>query len=526
MVSKRTFQHILLLFIFLPACAFAAVGEAKKNLCTVTINSNDEAQLFKSNLSPANWNFIELAPAQPDKASVNWFNEACKQNIRCDILLISGHFAGSFFGSTKLRLSMEDLERNSCDQKCDGILKQPREVFLFGCNTLASKEKDSRSPEEYMRVLLADGFSTVQASQIVSFRYSGFGDSYKHRMTQVFATTPRIYGFSSIGPSGLNVAPKLQNYFDLAVKNYVNYDTYVSKSGIQTNKKLFSALSHTSLSQATGAIPKMQSVDEKPYCYIRSEQKSSAEKLRFIQKLFHTSGAIKILPHIEDFLHRLKSDSKKLSSEDKEILDELATDEKLKHDLLSLLQLNGDIYLPLKTHVLNTLKNLDLVSNRFIADAYNELVDLNTPFTEVRRNALCSLLGQVNIPAAVIPKERWLESEFINSVVCLKPNDKGIQDQIAKVIQIASDSNLKATAIWFFYSLPSDDPAIQAVLATALRDDTQILIRQSAVMVLRHLKPTNLGVINLISEAFMLEKDSAIKLQIQNLLTSIQWKND
>ena len=481
MVPYFLICYIAALFLFsspVTAAQSSVLVKPKKNLCTVTINSNDEAELFKSNMSPLDWNFIELAPQVVESASKNWFNEACQQNIRCDILLISGHFAGSFFGNTKLKLSMEDLERNSCDQKCDGILKQPREVFLFGCNTLASKEKDSRSPEEYMQVLLADGFSTAQASQIVSFRYSGFGDSYKQRMTQVFATTPRIYGFSSIGPSGQNAAPKLKKYLQSSIKDYADYDTYVSKSGTKTNLQLFTALRYTSIAQTTGAIPLMQSVDEKPYCYIRSEQTSSVDKLRYIQNLFQTGRAIKILPHIEEFLHGLKKNSKMLSSEEQQILTEFATDEKLKLDLLALLQLTGDIYLPLKTHVINTLKDLDLVSNQFISDAYNDLVDLRSPFTDIRTSTLCSLQGHVNIPASVIPPERYLEYEFITAIMCLKPNEKVIQNQVANVVKSTTNSKLKITAIWFFYQVPTDDVGIQSILATVLRDDPEIYQRQ------------------------------------------------
>ncbi len=503
------------------AAKSAVQSSSKKNLCTVTINSNNESELFKRNLSPSDWNFIELAPKSAETASKNWFNEACQQNIRCDVLVISGHFAGSFFGNTNLKLSMEDLERNSCDQKCDGILKQPREVFLFGCNTLASKEKDSRSPEEYMQVLLGDGFSTEQASQIVSFRYSGFGDSYKQRMTQVFATTPRIYGFSSIGPSGSTVEPMLQSYLHTNAKDYADYGTYVSKSGTKTNLQLSLALDSTSLTQATGAIPLLKYADEKPYCYIRNEQRSSVDKLRYIQNLFQTGHAIKILPHIEEFLQQLKN-KKTLSPEEQNILTELATDQKLKSDLIALLQLTGDVYLPLKTHVLNTLKDLNLVSSQFISKAYNELIDLNSPFTNIRSSTLCSLQGQIIIPTSIIPTARYRDYEFITAMMCLKLNDKVIQNQVADTISIATDPKLKLTAIWFFYQAPTDDVAIQSILATALRDDLEANIRQSAITVLRYLKPKNLAVINLIVQAFIKEKNSEIKEQIEAVLASVR----
>lgn len=217
--------------VILPFSVGAAPKLIKKNACTVTINSKNEAEIFKKHLSPENWNFIELAPTDSsDKTDKTWFNQACQKNIRCDLLIISGHFGGTFFGSSKLTLSTEDLEKNSCDQKCDGILKQPREVFLFGCNTLATKEKDRRTPEDYLQVLLADGFSMAQASQIVSFHYSSFGNSFKDTMAQVFASVPRLYGFSSIAPSGVSISPLLNNYLQSSAKEYEDFDTYTKIS--------------------------------------------------------------------------------------------------------------------------------------------------------------------------------------------------------------------------------------------------------------------------------------------------------
>ncbi len=112
----------------------------KKTVCSMVINSADEINAFKSALSPNAFDFVELT--QNKKDSADWFRNSCAAKIQSDILVISGHFAGTFFGESGLNLPINDLESASCRSECDGILKRPKEVFLFGCNTLAGKKAD------------------------------------------------------------------------------------------------------------------------------------------------------------------------------------------------------------------------------------------------------------------------------------------------------------------------------------------------------------------------------------------------
>ena len=83
----------------------------------------------------------------------DWFDKACASGIRCDQLVISGHFGGTFFGMSGNALSLSTLEAKGCSKSCEGILSHPYEVFLFGCNTLSGKEKDSRTPEQHLQIL-------------------------------------------------------------------------------------------------------------------------------------------------------------------------------------------------------------------------------------------------------------------------------------------------------------------------------------------------------------------------------------
>ena len=176
----------------------ASVGWAKKTVCSITINSNDEVEAAKKMLPAQDFDFIELTQMGGD----DWFKRACEKKVSCDVLIVSGHFGGTFFGSSQKTLPISELESESCSNQCDSILKQPKEVFLFGCNTLAGKNQDKRTPEQYREVLMQDGFTAAQAEQVVAFRYSPIGINFSSRMAHIFRNTSRIYGFNSVSPLG------------------------------------------------------------------------------------------------------------------------------------------------------------------------------------------------------------------------------------------------------------------------------------------------------------------------------------
>jgi len=205
-------------FLIVASTILAAINShATRTVCTITINSSDEKQLFQSKLSSEDFKFVELtdfASNEVSSSSKNWMERACQAGITCDVLIVSGHFGGSFFGSNEknLSLSSSEMERLSCTKSCNGILRNPKEVFLFGCNTLASKEKDHRTPEQYRRVLLDDGISANEVERIVQARYGALGTSYKDQMRRIFPDTTIIHGFDSVSPSGKNIRPFLDKF--------------------------------------------------------------------------------------------------------------------------------------------------------------------------------------------------------------------------------------------------------------------------------------------------------------------------
>lgn len=196
---------------------FVVPAHAKYRVCTVTINSKEEVETFKSSLNPSDFVFTELTTVGPNSGSNvgdAWFNRACEAGIQCDVLVVSGHFGGQFSGSSELTWSLNKMEEVSCRKSCHGILGKPKEVFLFGCNTLGTKGKEARTPQEYLRVLIDHvGLSHQEAARLVAAQYGPFGSSFKDRIERVFEGVDVIYGFDGVGPSGPNVKSSLANYF-------------------------------------------------------------------------------------------------------------------------------------------------------------------------------------------------------------------------------------------------------------------------------------------------------------------------
>lgn len=178
------------------------------NVCTMTFNSADEKQaLQNAYAADPTTTFTELVPTNKDPL---WLKKACQAQTKCDVLLISGHFGGLFFGEKTIpTLSISDMFEQSCDAGCPTIFENVKSVYLMGCNTLASKKADHRSIDEYLRVLVNDGFPLENAEMVASSRYANFGESIENKMRMIFPQAQVIFGFDSTGPRGAIAGPLL-----------------------------------------------------------------------------------------------------------------------------------------------------------------------------------------------------------------------------------------------------------------------------------------------------------------------------
>src|SRR5947207_12583145 len=99
----------------LASLCFHEAQADKKTVCTITVNSPDEKEIFRRSLPDDQFDFVELV----ERGRPDWLASACRQKVRCDLLVISGHFdAGTEFYSDRLDsrefLPVEEMERVSC----------------------------------------------------------------------------------------------------------------------------------------------------------------------------------------------------------------------------------------------------------------------------------------------------------------------------------------------------------------------------------------------------------------------------
>lgn len=184
-----------------------------QTVCTITVNSADEKEAFRRYLPASKYKFVELV----ERGRPDWLASACRAGVKCDVLVISGHYdGGNEFFSDQLDvrefLPVDELERVSCSDSCPGLFSQLKEVHLYGCNSLNSEAQSSASAE-VIRSLLRDGHSLKEAERQVRSLNAGHGQSGRDRMRQVFKDVPVIYGFSSVAPLGPVAASRLSSYF-------------------------------------------------------------------------------------------------------------------------------------------------------------------------------------------------------------------------------------------------------------------------------------------------------------------------
>lgn len=191
----------------------------KQTVCSITVNSFDERDIFRANLDPNRFNWIELLPERETSANArfivrddHWMKRACAAKIRCDVLVVSGHFAESFLGDAGFEIPLKELTKASCGSDCRDLFGSVKEVYLFGCNTLAERRPDARSITQYIDVLTVDGVPPHRAQRVSARRYTDYGASIAEEMRSLFPSANSVYGFPTVSPSGKNVSADLREY--------------------------------------------------------------------------------------------------------------------------------------------------------------------------------------------------------------------------------------------------------------------------------------------------------------------------
>lgn len=260
------------------AAAGGLVHAEPRTVCTVTINSSDEKDVMQRHLPPGQYRFVELVQrGQPD-----WLASARRRGVRCDVLVISGHFDdGTEFYTDRFDdrefLTMHELQSASCTAAGDGLFSRLKEVYLFGCNTLKSEPRHLASGE-IVRSLVRAGQPEAEAQRVAVQLSARYGQSNRDRLRHVFKDVPVLYGFASKAPLGRTAGPLLERYFQAAPAGEVG--------GGRPSPTLLNLFGPTSMIAVAGLT------DSDPHagfrrdlCGLADERPSDAQKASFMHEL-------------------------------------------------------------------------------------------------------------------------------------------------------------------------------------------------------------------------------------------------
>jgi len=277
----------LLLLAALAAAVTARAQDARderRTVCTITVNSPDEQAAFRRALSPERFRFVELI----ERGRPDWLASACSQGVRCDVLVISGHFDGrSEFFSDRTEASeylpVDEMERVSCSDSCPGLFSQLKEVYLFGCNTL-NPGAQAWAGGEVERSLVRAGHPAAEAQRLARALVARHNGSSRDRMRQIFEDVPVIYGFSSVAPLGPAAADILRRYFQAGGAAEVG-------TGRTSARLLAQFREHSMVAAAGLTATDAQAAHRRDVCQFADARIPGAQKLRFIHRLLDGDAA-------------------------------------------------------------------------------------------------------------------------------------------------------------------------------------------------------------------------------------------
>lgn len=256
----------------------AAAGAAPKTVCTVTINSDDEKLVMQRHLPKADYRFVELVK----KGRPDWFTQACREQVQCDVLVISGHFDdGTEFYTDRFDdrefLTVHEMQHAACSPSCNNLFAQLKEVYLFGCNTLKSTPRYSAGPE-VLRSLARSGSSSADAERTAALLSERYGQSNRDRLRHIFKDVPVLYGFASKAPLGRVAGPLMERYFQTAPAGEVG-----SGRPSATLLSLFGPTSMVALPGLAAGDPHLPFRQD--MCSLAGDTLADADKIAFLHQV-------------------------------------------------------------------------------------------------------------------------------------------------------------------------------------------------------------------------------------------------
>lgn len=412
------------------------------------------------------FNVFELAAESP----VDFIGRSCEIGIECDVLVISGHFAGSFFGSTPYRVSTEELELKSCEKRCDGLLKKPKEVFLFGCSTLATKAPDHRTAAEYADLLVEHyQFSRIQAEHVAAFRYSPIGSEYAERMRRVFPNA-RLYGFSGVGPSGKNVRPMLNGYLN-KIPDYTRFFRAFDPLHGADNKLLRQALRGTAYAEARGVGPRTTV----PACILNDKKATINARLNWINGVFRNENErLRHLPLINRWLgDLLKRFNGQLPEAEAAYLERIQFSAAAKQNVLAMTEKTLPGLVSAQVEILDLSARIGWITSQERMSRARNLLGTNFKqnLRQDQTQAVCSMNISFDLTLAELPAEAWT-LPTLTALHCLNVRDR---DVLLRITTYLDNPDLALTAAATIARSGVSDPALIAAMGRLLNIGTNRL---------------------------------------------------
>jgi hypothetical protein len=463
----------ILPLIVLSLILAAEASATRLTVCVLSFNSPHEVGVFESHLPPEDFEIINVGPtAQSEAGALPASGPAspvtrlpvwnlCRSDLRCDVVVYSAEFAGHFFGEYGASLSLQEMEEASCNARCAGFFHHPREVFLLACNTLATKDIDQRTPEQYLQILLDHGFDPASAERIVQFRYGPLGPSFREAVRRVFKDVPRLYGFSSVAPLGEYTAPMLERYFH----SKGDYRRYLERTNRDTdpNRELLAAFSGTSLVQTTGITAlEPSAADRDLICAIYDEGAPVARRLAIIHRLMDREDLLAFLPAIQVFINR--HPPAEMGAEEKVLFEEIRQHEVARVRVLGLVHaLDGSalqlelahlaLHLGWMTPEELRVLAVDLARQQLAGSLTSETVDI-----------ICEVPQHVSMGESFtsddLPERLFRESDGVRLIGCLAPTDERVSERLVAGL----DSPDATVRVWAAHALTQRCPLPDTIL--------------------------------------------------------------
>jgi hypothetical protein len=297
----------------LAAVAPLAAHAQKGTVCTITVNSADERDALRQSLPEDKFEFVELV----ERGRPDWLASACRKKVSCDVLVVSGHFAGTEFYSSRFTthetLKVDEMERAICSESCPDLFANLKEVYLFGCDTLKPEPVKSAMPE-IVRGLVRAGQSRSEAEQLARSLSERYTENSRDLMRRIFSNVPVIYGFSSLAPLGRTAGPMLQRYFETSPADEFG-------SG-RVSERLLKLFGPSSMVVTSGQRDSEPNADyRREVCQYFDDRITSAQRLAFMRHLL--AGE---MPELRMSFDRVESITASLPEDERRIARGEATD--------------------------------------------------------------------------------------------------------------------------------------------------------------------------------------------------------